>query len=63
MMKFINSVNRKEEARHELERWGLQLDASTIEVSEHAVKILNIRTPEKNAVNILKLEQYRFTAE
>lgn len=32
MMKFINAVNKKEEARKELERWGLQLDTSTIEV-------------------------------
>lgn len=31
MMKFINAVNQREEARHELERWGLQLDSSTIQ--------------------------------
>ena len=31
--------------------------------SKNTVKILKIRTPEKIAVNILKLEQYRFTIE
>ena len=32
MLKFINAVNNKEEARNELERWGLELDSSTIQV-------------------------------
>ena len=36
MMKFIHSVNNKEEARLELERWGLELDSSTIEVSKYS---------------------------